>query len=156
MPASNGHILIVEDDGDLLEVLKFVLEDEGYEVSTTERGSEALSLAASQEPSLVLLDVTLPDIDGIEVAKQLRADPRTRHLRLAIHTGLTAERIREQFADYDAFIAKAEEADELVAAIKAAIAQPLRTRSRAAAEDTMPAGDGRPLPIADTDADARP
>jgi DNA-binding response OmpR family regulator len=136
MPASNGHILIVEDDGDLLEVLKYVLEDEGYEVSTTDRGADAVSIAASQEFALVLLDVAMPDIDGIEVAKQLRADPRTRHLRLAIHTGLAAQKINERFTDYDAFIAKAENADELIAAIGAALQQPTRATPLAAAQST--------------------
>jgi CheY-like chemotaxis protein len=133
MPEPTGHILIVEDDGDLLEVLKFVLEDEGYRVTTTERGAEALSIAASEELSLVLLDIAMPEMNGIEVAKRLRADPRTAHLRLALHTGLPVATVRAEFSDYDAFIAKAEEADELVAAIRAALAQPVRRASYAAA-----------------------
>jgi CheY-like chemotaxis protein len=149
MPASNGHILIVEDDADLLEVLKFVLEDEGFEVTTTDRGAEAFSLAAAQEFALVLLDVSMPDIDGIELATQLRADPRTRHLRLAIHTGLAAADIRERFTDYDAFIAKAEEADELIAAIRAAVAQPMRPRSPPPSANTAPEAEARRVPIAD-------
>src|SRR4029078_4637717 len=95
-PAS--HILIVEDDGDLLEVLQFVLEDDGYRVSTAKGGAEALALAASQAVSLVLLDMAMPDIHGTQVAKRLRADPRTAHLRLAVHTGLAASQIREQFS----------------------------------------------------------
>lgn len=130
--STEPHILIVEDDGDLLEVLKFVLEDEGYRVSTAKGGAEALSLAASQDVSLVLLDMAMPGISGIEVAKRLRADPRTANVRLAIHTGTAATQIREQFTDYDAFIAKTEEVTELVAAIRAAIDQPLRATSLAA------------------------
>jgi CheY-like chemotaxis protein len=127
MRASSGpHILIVEDDGDLLEVLQFVLEDEGYRVSTAKGGAEALTLAASQDVSLVLLDMAMPDIDGTQVAKRLRADPRTAHIRLAIHTGMAASQFREQFSDYDAFIPKTEQVDELLAAIKAAIEQPMR------------------------------
>jgi len=128
------HILIVEDDGDLLEVLKFVLEDEGYLVSTAERGAEALSVASSKEVSLVLLDISMPDMSGIEVAKRLRADPRTADVRLALHTGRPVAEIREQFTDYDAFIGKTENAEELVAAIKAAIDQPPRTPSVASGE----------------------
>lgn len=126
---SPGHILIVEDDGDLLEVLKFVLEDEGYRVSTANGGAQALDIAASQEVNLLLLDVGMPGIDGIEVAKRLRADPRTANIHLAIHTGLPASAIRERFTDYDAFIGKTEDADALIAAVKAAMALPARAPS---------------------------
>jgi CheY-like chemotaxis protein len=89
MPASKlGHLLIVEDEGDLLEVLKFVLEDAGYRISTARDGAKALAIAASGKVSLVLLDVDMPDLDGIEVARRLRADPVTANVRLALHTGL--------------------------------------------------------------------
>ena len=130
--STQPHILIVEDDGDLLEVLKFVLEDEGYRVSTAEGGADALSLAASQEVSLVLLDIEMPGISGIEVARRLRADPRTANIVLALHTGRTAADVREQFTDYDAFIAKTEDVSELTAAIKAALDQPVRSTTVAA------------------------
>ena len=131
--STQPHILIVEDDGDLLEVLKFVLEDEGYRVSTAEGGADALSLAASQEVSLVLLDIEMPGISGIEVARRLRADPRTANVVLAIHTGRAAAEVREQFTDYDAFIAKTEDVSELTDAIKAALEQPMRSTTVAAA-----------------------
>jgi CheY-like chemotaxis protein len=129
--SSTRHILIVEDDGDLLEVLKFVLEDEGYHVSTAEGGADALSAASSQDFNLVLLDVSMPDMSGIEVAKRLRADPRTANVRLALHTGSSVAEIREQFTDFDAFIGKTENAEDLVAAINAAIEQLASTPSRA-------------------------
>ena len=132
MAASSArNILIVEDDGDLLEVLKFVLEDEGYRVSTAEGGAEALSAASSQEFSLILLDVSMPLISGIDVAKRLRADSRTANVRLALHTGLSVDEVREQFTDYDAFIGKTENSEELIAAVKVAIARPARAPSPA-------------------------
>ena len=125
--STSPHILIVEDDGDLLEGLKFVLEEEGYRVSTAEGGADALTLAVSKDVSLVLLDIEMPGISGIEVATRLRADPRTANVRLAIHTGKAAADVREQFTDYDAFIAKTEDVPKLVAAIKAALARPMRS-----------------------------
>jgi len=131
--STQPHILIVEDDGDLLEVLKFVLEDEGYRVSTAEGGADALSLAASEEVNLVLLDIEMPGISGFEVARRLRADPRTANVVLAIHTGRAAAEVREQFTDYDAFIAKTEDVSELTDAIKAALEQPMRSTTVAAA-----------------------
>lgn len=125
--STSPHILVVEDDGDLLEVLKFVLEEEGYRVSTAEGGADALTLAGSKDVSLVLLDIEMPGISGIEVARRLRWDPRTANVRLAIHTGKAAADVREQFTDYDAFIAKTEDVPKLVAAIKAALGRPIRT-----------------------------
>lgn len=120
------HILIVDDDGDLLEVLKYVLEDAGYRVSMAEGGAAALSIAADENVSLLLLDISMPDISGIEVAERLRADPRTADIRLAIHTGLEEAAMRAQFTDYDCFIAKSEDCEALVAAIKTAVEQPKR------------------------------
>ena len=128
-----AHILIVEDDGDLLEVLKYVLEDEGYRVSTAAGGAEALAIAAAGDVGLVLLDISMPEIGGVEVARRLRADPRTAGIRLAIHTGLDVAAIREQFTDYDSFIAKSEDSEALVAAIKAAMGRPERTSPAASA-----------------------
>jgi CheY-like chemotaxis protein len=132
VPASPiEHILIVEDDGDLLEVLKYVLEDAGYRVSMTEGGAEALTIAAAEDVNLILLDISMPDISGIEVAQRLRAHPNTADIRIVIHTGLAAAAIREQFTDYDCFIAKTEDSDALVAAIRTAMKQPKRTASAA-------------------------
>ena len=68
------HIRIVDDAEDLLEVLKYVLEDAGYRVSMAEGGAAALSIAADERVSLVLLDISMPDISGIDGAKRLRAD----------------------------------------------------------------------------------
>lgn len=66
------RILIVEDDEEVAKVLKGRLECEGYETHTEETGKAALSYAADYRPDLVVLDVGLPDISGLEVAKWLR------------------------------------------------------------------------------------
>ena len=132
------HILIVGEDGDLLEVLKYVLEDAGYRVSIAEGGAAALSIAAEEKVSLILLDISMADISGIEIAKRLRADSRTAHIRIAIHTELEEAAMRAQFSDYD-FIAKSEDCEALVAAIKTAIEQP--KRAALATGDWISAGD---------------
>lgn len=66
------RILIVEDDEDVAKVLKGRLEREGYETLAKGTGKAALSYAADHRPDLVVLDVGLPDISGLEVAKRLR------------------------------------------------------------------------------------
>ncbi|MCI0560756.1 MAG: response regulator transcription factor [Nitrososphaera sp.] len=73
MPAT---ILIVDDEKDILELLKYNLEKEGYKVLTAHNGKEALSVA-NQHPNLIVLDVMMPEIDGWEVCKTLRSKPET-------------------------------------------------------------------------------
>lgn len=70
------RILIVDDIADNLRVLSSVLVDEGHQVSAATNGRQALRLAASAEPDLILLDVTMPDMDGYAVCEALKADPR--------------------------------------------------------------------------------
>jgi two-component system chemotaxis response regulator CheB len=98
-------------------------------VATLRTGREAVDQLGRVDPDVVVLDVDMPDLDGIEVARRLRADPVTANVRLALHTGLALAAVRERFTDYDAFIPKAEDAEELIAAIKAAIEQPPRSAS---------------------------
>jgi two-component system alkaline phosphatase synthesis response regulator PhoP len=68
-------ILIADDESDILEILQFNLEAEGYEVMTAKNGNEALEKAKSFSPSLIMLDVMMPGKSGIEVCKQLRINP---------------------------------------------------------------------------------
>ena len=68
-----GRILIVDDDEDLVKVLSGMLYDEGFTVSSTANGSEALALICTVAPAVVLLDVWLPGMDGVETLQALRA-----------------------------------------------------------------------------------
>ena len=67
-------IMVVDDDQDLAEMLGIVLTSEGYEVNLVSRGDEVIPAFESQAPDLVLLDIMLPGIDGIEVCKQIRQE----------------------------------------------------------------------------------
>ena len=71
-------VLVAEDDEDILALVVFDLEDEGYEVLTARNGKEAISLAFDRLPDLILLDVAMPGLDGYEVTRRLRADELTR------------------------------------------------------------------------------
>lgn len=72
---SHGHILVVDDEPDIRGLLKEILEDEGYEVSTAENAEEARSFRRNKRPDLVLLDIWMPDIDGITLLKQWSEEP---------------------------------------------------------------------------------
>ncbi len=91
-----GNILIVEDDRSLAEVLEYNLRQDGYQTAVANDGQEGLRQARVRGPDLVVLDLMLPMIDGLEVCRRLRADPATRNTLVLMLT------------------AKAEETDEVV------------------------------------------
>ena len=76
-PVSGPLLLIADDDEDILELLGFRLERAGYEIVRARNGEEALRLALEHTPALALLDVTMPGLDGYEVTRRLRTEPRT-------------------------------------------------------------------------------
>ena len=124
------RILIVEDDWAILEVLKLMLEHEGHVVVTAKHGREAVALAAAKPFDMVLMDISMPEMNGIEVARTLRGDPATADVLIGIHTGLDEHWVRERFADYDLFLTKATDTDVLVERIAVLFAQPAATRAR--------------------------
>ena len=87
MPASN-LILIVDDDARGREALETTLATEGYRVEQAANGEEAISCARRLQPDVVLLDVMMPDMDGFDVCKILRSDPRTAEVPIILVTAL--------------------------------------------------------------------
>jgi len=77
---SKGRILVVEDDMDISNMLRIYFDSQGYEVLVASRGQEALDTCRRKLPSLVVLDIMLPDIDGYEVCRRLRNNLRTSHI----------------------------------------------------------------------------
>ncbi len=112
--AKPARILVMEDESDILEVLKLLLEYEGHHVVTARDGRAALAAAAAKSFDLVVMDISMPDMSGIDVARALRAGPKTADIRIAFHTGLDEHWVRERFADYDLYLTKANDAEVLV------------------------------------------
>ena len=131
------RILIVEDDWAILEVLKLMLEHEDHVVVTAKHGRDAVAIAAAKPFDMVLMDISMPEMSGIEVARTLRASAQSADVLIAIHTGLDEHWVRERFADYDLFLTKATDTDVLVEKIAALFALPHvpRARRAAAAQD---------------------
>ncbi len=83
-PAARGAVmlkktvLVVEDEEDIRELVSYHLLKEGYQVAGAASGEEALATATAQPPDLILLDLMLPDLDGLTVCQRLRSQPRTR------------------------------------------------------------------------------
>ncbi|MCS7032512.1 MAG: response regulator transcription factor [Phycisphaerae bacterium] len=85
------RILVVDDEKDLLELVRFNLERNGYEVITAADGNTALELAAKQSPDLIVLDLMLPGLDGTEVARRLKADAATASIPIVMLTAKSEE-----------------------------------------------------------------
>ena len=89
--ATKKRILVVDDERDLVELIAYNLQRNGYEVLTAPDGQAALDAARRQRPDLIILDLMLPGIDGTEVARQLRADPITAHVPVIMLTAKSEE-----------------------------------------------------------------
>src|SRR5687768_10512576 len=112
------QILIVEDDSDTAEVVCTVLQAAGYNAIAVDSGSVALDQIANIEPDLVLLDINLPDINGLDLLRRVRASS---FLPMIILSGYSQERDKVQAleAGADDFMAKPFSPDELVARVMA-------------------------------------
>jgi two-component system phosphate regulon response regulator PhoB len=80
------NILVVEDEVNIQELVRYNLAKEGYEVEVAASGEEALRLVRAQSPDLVVLDLMLPGIDGLEFCRRLKGDPATQHTRVLMVT----------------------------------------------------------------------
>jgi two-component system alkaline phosphatase synthesis response regulator PhoP len=76
MKKENIKILLVDDEPDIIEILRFNLEHEGYKICTANDGQEAIKVAAKEYPHLIIMDVMMPNLDGIEACEHLRKDSR--------------------------------------------------------------------------------
>lgn len=80
------RILVVDDEEDILELVRFNLAREGYPVICTASGEDALKIARKEHPDLIVLDLMLPGIDGLDVAKTLKNEPKTRDIPIIMLT----------------------------------------------------------------------
>jgi two-component system alkaline phosphatase synthesis response regulator PhoP len=85
------RILVVDDEEDLLELIRYNLGKEGYQVRCVSTGEMALREARAQPPDLILLDLMLPAVDGLSVCKRLKSDPETQQIPVVMVTAKTAE-----------------------------------------------------------------
>ena len=84
--AKEFKILIADDEPDILEFVSYNLVKEGYQVSTAKNGSEAIELAKKIKPHLILLDIMMPELDGVEVCRELRSNPDFKNTIIAFLT----------------------------------------------------------------------
>jgi PleD family two-component response regulator len=120
---SEGRILVVEDDADVANLLRFFFESQGYQVSIAPTGPTALDLCRRELPNIVVLDIQLPEMDGYEVCRRLRENLRTSHIPILFLTQRDerSDRIAGLELGADDYITKPFDIDELKLRVQNAI-----------------------------------
>jgi two-component system alkaline phosphatase synthesis response regulator PhoP len=118
-----GKILIVDDDQGTTKLLEVVLSKEGYDVISINNGSETLPTAMAQTPNLILLDLVMPSMDGLEVCKTVRAKPQFAHTPIVFFTSISdiENKVAAFASGADDYIVKPIHPQELKLRIKALI-----------------------------------
>jgi two-component system cell cycle response regulator DivK len=113
---ANRRILVVEDNEKNMKLFRDVLVATGYETVEAASGEAAVALAAERTPDLVLMDIQLPDIDGLEALRRLRADERTAAVPVLALTAQAMQGDRERFleAGFDGYLSKPINVVELI------------------------------------------
>ncbi len=116
----DNRVLVVDNEADIRRFIEVNLRLEGFEVISAAAGDEALEMARAEESALVLLDVMMPGIDGIEVCRRLRADPRTSHIPVILLTAksMTVDKVVGLAAGADDYVLKPFDPMELVARVQ--------------------------------------
>jgi two-component system cell cycle response regulator DivK len=117
--AEGAQILIVEDNDKNMKLFRDVLIAKGYRTLEATTGEQAVALAAERSPDLVLMDIQLPDIDGVEALGRLRADGRTTSVPVLALTAQAMEGDRERFlaAGFDGYLSKPVDIAEFIATV---------------------------------------
>lgn len=129
-------ILVIEDEHDIQELVKYNLVKEGYPVSLADTGEHGIKLARSESPGLILLDLMLPGIDGLEVCKVLKGDSKTSHIPIVMLTakGEEADIVAGLELGADDYITKPFSPRVLIARIRAL----LRREAKESVDDDAP------------------
>jgi phosphate regulon transcriptional regulator PhoB len=118
-----ARVLIVEDEPDIRDLLAFHLEREGYHVTRSRSGADALRQIRARPPDLILLDLMLPELGGLDVCRRLRQDPRTASVPIVMLTarGEEVDRILGLELGADDYIVKPFSPKEVVARVRAVL-----------------------------------
>ncbi len=132
MKESNYKILIVDDDEDIVEFVTYNLKREGFKVNYARNGREAIEIAGSFQPHLILLDIMMPEMDGIETCEEIRSNPKLSDTLIAFLTARSEDysQIAGFNAGADDFISKPIRPKVLTSRIKALLKRYSSSRSK--------------------------
>ena len=113
-------VLVVEDNEKNMKLFRDVLSATGYRTLEATTGGEAVAMATEHAPDLVLMDIQMPDIDGVEALRRLRADQRTASIRVLAVTAQAMQGDREHFlaAGFDGYLSKPVNVQELLGTVR--------------------------------------
>ena len=131
------RLLLVDDEPQFLSLVALMLRGKGYRYFGAQSGPEALATASRESPHLILLDIMMPGMNGLEVCRRLRADPETAHIPILVVTAKTApqDRIDALTAGADDFLSKPVDPVELRGRVEGLIAYGAQVRSQAVAAE---------------------
>ena len=120
VPPSDGHVLVIEDEPNISEAIRFILQRDGLQVTVLGSGDTALNTIADLHPSLIILDVMLPGVSGFEILQQMRARPVLATIPVILLTANGQTAAREKAAQYGAsrFMAKPFSNSDLLGAVR--------------------------------------
>ncbi|RME07560.1 MAG: response regulator [Anaerolineae bacterium] len=123
--------MIVDDDVETLRLVGLMLERQGYLISAADNGARAIQKAIAERPDIILLDVMMPDMSGVEVAKRLRARPETADVPIIMFTAKSQveDKVEGLEAGADAYLTKPTQPRELLAQVKALLNRTKKMRS---------------------------
>jgi two-component system cell cycle response regulator DivK len=123
----NKTILVVEDQEDNRQILRDLLASSGFLMIEAHDGQQALAMARSQRPDLILMDIQLPVVDGYEATRSIKRDPELKHIPVIAVTSyaLSGDEERAREAGCDAYVAKPYSTRHLLAQIGQFLEQPL-------------------------------
>jgi len=128
-------ILIIDDEADIRDILSYNLKKEGFNVYSAENGSSGMELAKRYNPDLILLDVMMPEMDGIEVCENLKSDTATKNILICFLTARSED--YSQIAGFEAggddYVSKPVKPKVLLSRIKAILRRPIQDMSNATA-----------------------
>jgi two-component system KDP operon response regulator KdpE len=127
--SNTPHILIIDDEAQIQRALRTILTEKQFQVSTASRGEEGLALAAANEPDLIILDLGLPDMDGVEVCRRLREWTQTPVIILSVRD---SERQKVAALDQgaDDYLTKPFSIEELLARVRVALRHSARVQGK--------------------------
>ncbi len=117
---ASDQVLVVEDNARNMALLRDVLHASGYRTLEASTGGDALRLATRHGPAVVLMDIRLPDMDGVDALRRLRMDARTASIPVVAVTAQAMKGDRERFteAGFDGYLSKPVDVDELLNAVE--------------------------------------
>ena len=115
-----AHVLVVEDNEMNMKLFRDVLAASGYRTTEATTGTDAVELAQRHIPAVVLMDVQLPDFDGVEALRKIRADARSAYVPVVAVTAQAMDGDRERFlrAGFDGYISKPVDVTELLTVVR--------------------------------------